>query len=284
METNPDVSLLRAVLLGLIQGLTEFLPVSSSGHLALAENLIPGFREPGILLDVMLHVGTLVAVVIYYRREILELLGFAWSWAVGAGGGARTPTDGEAKKLIWGIIIASVPTAVIGLLIEHRVEAVGDSVGLTGLCLLGTAAILVGGELASRRVKAKPGHPDFLASFLIGVAQGIAVIPGISRSGSTIAAARALGTPGPEAARFSFLISIPAIGGAALLTAVKERDKIMAFTGAEALAAVVGPLVAGVVGFLAIGAMMRLISRGGLWWFAGYCALAGTAALVYNML
>jgi undecaprenyl-diphosphatase len=266
--------LLQALILGVVQGLTEFLPVSSSGHLALAQSLIPGFEQPGVFLDVMLHVGTLAAVAVYFRRELGQLaraLPGLWPGAAGK--------DKESRRLLLGIVAASIPTAVIGILLEDRVEAFMSSVPIVGAALMVTGLWLLAGEALGRKAEARPGSPGLGRSLLIGLAQGIAVTPGISRSGSTIATARALGATGPEAARFSFLLSLPAVGGAALLTALKNREAILASTGEQIAAYAVGPLVAGLVGFVAIGLVMRLLRSGRFVWFAAYCLVLGALSL-----
>jgi undecaprenyl-diphosphatase len=268
--------LAQAVLLGVLQGLTEFLPVSSSGHLALAQQMIPGFNQPGVLLDVSLHVGTLAAAVAYFRRELLEMVAMAGAMAKRRD---LTEQERDAQRLVIGIVIATVPTGLIGLFLEKRVEWMfGSAIGV-GVCLLITGAALIAGEMAGRARKEAPGHPGWLASLVIGIVQGIAVLPGISRSGSTISAARALGISREEAARFSFLASLPAVAGAALLSAVKDAGAIRGFAQAEALAYIAGPLAAAVVGYLAIEIVMRFMRRGSLMWFSLWCFAVGIVSV-----
>lgn len=271
-----DSPVAQAIILGVLQGLTEFLPVSSSGHLALAQQLIPGFAQPGVLLDVMLHVGTLAAVLVYFRRELGEFLELGlrvlkrdWS----------EDRDRENTRLAIAIVVASVPTALIGIFLEDRVEALFESTAGVGAALLVTGAVLVAGEMLGRRAGEKPGNPGVANSFLIGIAQGIAVIPGVSRSGSTISVARALGIDGTVAARFSFLVSLPAVAGAALLTALKHADAIANFSGMEVVAYLAGPLAAGIVGYFAIGAVMRVVKGGRFMWFSAYCFALGLFAV-----
>jgi len=270
-----DSPLVQAVILGFLQGLTEFLPVSSSGHLALAQQLIPGFHQPGVLLDVMLHVGTLAAVLAYFRRDLAGMAVLA----------ARPGSEEHRveRKLIIGIIIASVPTAAIGLMLEDRVEWMfGSAVGV-GLALIGTAAILVLGAMIERRVKSDSEAPGPVKSFMVGMAQGIAVTPGISRSGATISMARSLGVEGEMAARFSFLASLPAVAGAAVLTAARNAEAIASFTWQDMAAYVIGPLVAAATGYAAIGAVMKTVTRGRFVWFAPYCAILGGGAVIYGL-
>ena len=263
---------LQALILGVVQGLTEFLPVSSSGHLALAQAMIPGFSQPGVFLDVMLHVGTLAAVIVYFRADFFSLVRSLPR--LGRGGGE------PAERRLWlGVLIASVPTGIIGVLMEHRMAALMSSVPLIGAALMVTGVWLLAGEALAKKRAPEPGPPGPWRALVIGIAQGIAVTPGISRSGSTIATARALGATGPEAARFSFLLSLPAVGGAALLTALKNREAILASTGAQIAGYAVGPLVAGLLGFVAIGLVMRLLRSGRFVWFAAYCLALGALSL-----
>ncbi len=269
----------QAIVLGILQGLTEFLPISSSGHLALCKQAIPGFEEPGMLLDVMLHVGTLAAVVAYYRADLMEVVRTAYR-LISRGG---TDKDAESKKLLWGIIIASVPTAVIGLLLEARVEEFGGSMWKVGAALLVTGIMLIAGKVVSDRVRQRPGNPGYATSLVVGLAQGLAVIPGISRSGATISTGRALGTGGAEAARFAFLVSIPAIAGAALLKIVEHLDQIKGFTLEQGVAYLAGPLVAAIVGYAAIAAVMREVREGRFVYYSIYCFLLGLNALVAGL-
>jgi undecaprenyl-diphosphatase len=266
----------QAVLLGVLQGLTEFLPVSSSGHLALCQQLIVGFEQPGVLLDVMLHAGTAAAVVVYFRRELHDIL-LLGVMPFGRKDGAVG--DREAKKLLAGIIIASIPTAVIGVLMEARVEWLFGQMAGVGAALVVTGAVLIAGERIGRMVEEMPGSPGLKASFIIGVAQGISVIPGISRSGATISVARGLGITGSEAARFSFLASLPAIAGATLYSVIGQREAIMKFSFSDATAYVAGPLVAAVVGYAAIGLVMRMVKSGTLIWFSVYCFALGAISI-----
>jgi len=278
MENFMESPLFQALFLAVVQGLTEFLPVSSSGHLALAEKLLPGFGQPGLLLEVILHVGTLGSIIVYYRREVLDLLRTGLSFLPG-----RPPAEPESKKALFGIVIASIPTAVIGLLLVDRVEPMADSVFTVGLMLMVTGTVLLTGEFLFRRVPSRPGFPGWGKSLIIGVAQGLAVIPGISRSGATISAARAMGIDAGHAASFAFLVSIPAVIGAALLTLFKHRAEITLFRGEEIAAYLVGPLVAGVVGYLAIMVVMRTLRGGKFFWFSIYCFAVGSISLFFGL-
>ena len=270
---------IQAIILGVVQGLTEFLPVSSSGHLALCQQLIPGFSQPGLLLDVMLHVGTLAAVLVYFRKDIFEIIMYVPAFF-------KSPKEADkgTTRLLVGIVIASVPTAIIGLAIEDHVEVLFQSSAAVGLALIVTGIVLIVGDLLGKKAGNKPEDPGPLPSFLIGIVQGLAVIPGISRSGSTISAARALGIDGERAARFSFLVAIPAVSGATLITVLKHYSEMLNFTSSEAIAYMVGPLTAALVGYAAIEIVMRTIKGGKFIWFAVYCFVVGISAVLVSVI
>lgn len=251
----------EAVLLGLIQGLTEFLPVSSSGHLVIAAHLIPGWVPPGVLFDLALHVGTLGAVVVYYRRDL---------WALG-GGALR----GDSTAVRYGALLAvgSVPTALIGLGLKDTFEALFLAPAWAAGFLLVTAALmLLAHRLAPKAWRTEIGWLD---AVIVGVFQGMAITPGISRSGSTVTGALLRRIAPDEAAKFSFLLSIPAVGGAALLKAFDGGTMPdLAMTAAGTLAAFLS-------GWAAIAVFVRLIGRGRFLGFAIYTATVGAFSLLY---
>ncbi|MFH1680444.1 MAG: undecaprenyl-diphosphate phosphatase [Candidatus Eisenbacteria bacterium] len=253
-----------AALLGLVQGLTEFFPVSSSGHLVLVQALL-GVRPEGILLEVMLHVGTAGVVVAYYRRKVAELL--------------RPRLDRETNRYRLAILVGLVPAGVVGILFEEPIERLFESAGSTLLALATTGLFL----LATRFAPERDRGITLSIAFLIGVAQAVAILPGISRSGATITAALFLGVRRKDAAEFSFLVSVPAILGAALLTA---RD--LGGAGGEAsflLPALLGTLVAVVSGTLALRYLVRAVLGGWFHRFGWYClALAAIGAVVLRAL
>lgn len=270
------MSMLQAILLGLLQGLTEFLPVSSSGHLIIGGALL-GLKQSGILLEVSLHFGTLVAVCIFFWPQIRDIIAAVWAVLL------RKKTKDvkvlqkrrKSLLLLLCIIAASIPTAIIGLFIGHYSDVLFTSVKLVGALLLVTGVIL---WLTPRNFKGKPKPITVKKSLLVGLVQGIAVLPGISRSGSTIAAALFLGVSREEAARFSFLISLPAILGASLLEALKMKS---AGVSAELLPALAGAVVAGVSGYLALRFLIKVLNRGKLHYFAFYCWLLGFVTLIF---
>ncbi|MFH1329731.1 MAG: undecaprenyl-diphosphate phosphatase [Actinomycetota bacterium] len=249
--------MLTAAVWGLIQGLTEFLPISSSGHLVLVPALF-GFEEPSLAASVMLHLGTLVAVVAYYRRDLLRLL--------------HLRSDPEARRILMLLAVGTIPAALIGLTLDGPIEAVFSEPWLAAVALMVTGGVLLFAMLVGRGLRRLPDGrwPD---AVVVGLAQAFALLPGISRSGMTITAGMAQGFQRAEAARYAFLLSIPAIAGAGLLDGID-----MAQHGGFTPDLLVGMAVAAVVGYLAIAGLIRVLTRVGLLPFALYCLGAGAAA------
>jgi undecaprenyl-diphosphatase len=251
--------MLEAMLLGLIQGLTEFLPVSSSGHLVLAAHLIPGWQPPGVVFDLALHVGTLCAVLVYYRRDLFGL----------AGGILRA--DAASVRYVGLLVAGSVPTALIGFSLKDTFEALFLAPAWAAGFLLVTAAMMAAAHLLVRRADRR--DIGWLDAVVVGVFQGLAITPGISRSGSTITGALLRRIEPIEAARFSFLLSIPAVGGAALLKSLEGGQ----WPPAELMLS--GALTSFVSGYLAIALFVRLIGRGRFLGFSIYAAVVGLLGL-----
>jgi len=278
-------SILHGFILGLIQGITEFLPISSSGHLVLAQEILPNFEAPEMLFDLFLHVGTLGAVVVAYRRDLMSLLRSILP-ARGSGVAGETCLESKAgaRSFLLMIIVASIPTAIIGLLGEHLAETLFSTPRGVGVGLLVTAALIYGSERAQVGKEQLARPIRIRDALIIGTVQGLAIYPGLSRSGSTISTGLLLGLDRINAARFSFLLSVPAIAGAVLL---KADDLISQFTVAphgELLAWLVGLLTATVSGILAIILLLRLIRQGRFKWFAAYCAALGVLSLLVTTL
>ena len=266
--------------------------MSSSGHLAIVQELLPSFKQPGILLDVLLHFGTLAAVVLYFYQDlktlVFNIVGARHALPLPEGNAPSAP----GWRLLLGLIAASIPTGLIGFLLKDRVEEAFQSLTAVGAALLGTAVLLVLGDLAARRRAKMVGVSHALPlqtdlgigqSLVIGFFQGLAVMPGLSRSGSTISAGLIVGLEGPAAARFSFLLSIPAVAGATALSLLKHHHEIAAASSAEIAGFLLGPLVAGAVGYACIGLMMRLMKKARLSYFAVYCALLGLFILGFRL-
>lgn len=255
------MSHLDALILGLVQGLTEFLPVSSSGHLVMAQTFL-GVPAPGVFLEVALHVATLLSVIVVYRTRLATLM-------MGAVRGDRA-----ALRYVAMLALATVPVAVIGFLFRDAIASAFDTPYVTGFMLLATGAILWSTTWSTReRPITEPGTGHALA---MGLAQCLALLPGISRSGTTIAVGLWMELDGERAAEFSFLMSLPAIAGAALLQAM-ELQAGGPIDG-PLLTAFVTALVAGVV---AIKSLVWLVRRQGFHLFAWYVWAAGAGFLAY---
>jgi len=240
---------LTSALMGILQGLTEFLPVSSSGHLTIVQTLIPGFSQPGVLFDVMLHFGTIVAVLVYFRKTIFKI----------------------SLKYLGFLILASIPAAVFGFLFKHQFEAMFSNVKLVGI------ALLITGGLNYLTYKAQQKNAVLTAknSFLVGLMQAVAIIPGISRTGSTIFAGIKLGLSAETAATFSLLLSVPAVLGAYGLEILSYRSAAINW----------GPYIVGMlfsfgVGLGSIGLLFRLLKKGRFNYLAFYCFIIGLLALI----
>ncbi len=269
----------HAILLGCLQGATEFLPVSSSAHLVAAQVLL-GAGEPGIYLEVSVHFGTLLAILAVFGREVARIAAEgvqgAWLWLRGAGPEElrrRTPRLSTAVAVLVGVL----PATCAGALLTAQVEAAFESVTAAGAFLMVTGMILLAGRAAGPGRAKEPGAARGL---LVGIAQALALLPGISRSGSTIVAGRLLGLKRAAAARFSFVLAVPALLGAAGWTLVRgsaggELPPVPVLAAAAA--------AAGLVGTLCLLALLRAVHRGRLHWFAAYCLPAGAAMLVAGL-
>ena len=259
----------HALILGILQGLTEFLPVSSSGHLVLGQRIL-GLKEPELFFDVLLHVGTLAAVLTFYGKDLWRI---ARGWCASLAG---KDSDNDGARTGWLLILGSVPAGIVGVFLGGLVEQMFASPRLAACALLVTGGILCLGEPkeGAGREEAEMTAKDAL---IIGVFQAFAIIPGISRSGATIAAALMRGVAREQAARFSFLLSVPAIAGAFALK-VKDLEGPL---GEKLLPYAVGALAAGIVGATALGWLIRLVRGGNLARFRYYCWGAGALALLY---
>ena len=260
--------MLQDIILGLVQGLTEFLPISSSGHLVIVPAVF-GWEKPSLTFDILLHLGTLAAVVLYFRRELATLtLGIL-------GRGQHVQRE---RRLALYLVIGTIPAGVLGLAFGDFFEGLFDRPVYTCGELVATALILLATERFGER--AKPRRLDAGGAAIIGVAQAIAISPGISRSGATIGGGLFLGLSREEATHFSFLLSIPAIAGAGL---VSLRD--VAGGELEVTASVIAGVVAsGISGYLAIGGLLRYVRTRSLNVFAVYLlVVAPLAAIVITL-
>lgn len=271
------------ILLALVQGVAEFLPISSSGHLRLLQELF-GLEDPQTLFDVMLHVGTLFAVVWVYRERVRAVFAGAWRGLARRDGRSLAEVyraDADLRLFLL-VGLGTVPTAILAVTLGPALERWAGALGFVGGALMVNALILVLlGRLLSRSAPETQRGLDALTwkdALWIGLAQGFAVTRGISRSGSTITAGVILGLRQDAAAAFSFLLSIPAILGALVLT-LRDFDGEL-----SALApGILGALIAAIVGVLALKLLLRLLGSGRLGLFAGYCAALGLLALVWDL-
>ncbi len=258
---------LEALLLGILQGATEFLPISSSGHLALGQQLLD-LREGTLFFDVVVHVATLVAISIVLRHRLLTLLLAGWNFL------RRAPADAELRehqRWLGLIAIASVPTALIGLGLKDWTETQLREGTFLGPAFLTTAALLLVGERLGRRNRSG-GSMSALDALLIGTAQGLAVIPGISRSGATVSTALVRNIDAENAVDFSLLISLPAVAGAALLTL---QDAFSELSSGSLAPLAIGFVMALATGVIAVRALQWATGRRRLFPFALYCATLG---------
>ena len=263
-STFSDMDTLQAIILGVVQGLTEFLPVSSSGHLQIANALLGTELNPesNLTFSLTLHAATVLSTIVVLWAEISRLLKGLFS---------RTFTEEQAYILK--IVISMIPIGVVGFLFKDYIEAAFSSIVVVGIMLLATSALLAFAYYAKPRQKEVISYRD---SFIIGLAQAVAVMPGLSRSGSTIATGLLLGNSKQSVAQFSVLLVLPPILGNALLDVVKGEFG----GGVEALPLIAGFVAAFVTGCVACKWMIGIVKRGKLIWFAAYCAVAGVVALI----
>jgi len=271
------LSLPEAVFLGILQGLTEFLPVSSSGHLVIAQSFLPGFHQPGVLFDLVLHGGTLVAVIFFLRKELTAI--FRAFLPLGAVEAREKDGDVLNRRLFFLLLAATVVTAFLGLPFREAIVSLFASPTAAALLLLVTGMLLflAGGVSRPRR---KEKDLSFFDALVIGVAQALALLPGLSRSGSTISFALFRKIDGETAASFSFLCSIPAVAGAIVL----EARHITAIPGNELPLYGAGFFAALVTGFLALKLLYLVIREHRLRIFAYYCWVAGSLTLITKAL
>ncbi|MDX9858949.1 MAG: undecaprenyl-diphosphate phosphatase [candidate division Zixibacteria bacterium] len=253
------MSYLDAILLGILQGLTEFLPVSSSGHLVIAQALL-GVSDPGVTFEVLAHLGTLFSVVVYFRRRITRLIQSLY-----------TPSMLEERRMLLLLIIGSIPAGLAGILFKDFFEAAFNDPLSTAAMLFVTGAIL----LATRFVHKGDKSVQWLSALIMGAGQACAILPGISRSGSTIAAGMFVGVNPALAAEFSFLMAIPAIAGAAVL----QIGDVLTADSAHLLPYLLGTVLSFLTGLVAVYAVLATIRRGAFDYFAYYCFAAGALAL-----
>jgi undecaprenyl-diphosphatase len=273
------LTVFESFILGLVQGVTEFLPVSSSAHLVLVPELF-NIPAPGVAFDVLLHVATLVAVVGYFIGDVIKMITALFM--------PKRMSKADVRywrRLFFWLVVGSVPAAIIGLALNDFFESLFSSTAAVGIFMVVTSVLLVGSDLVvlrANRLKkqgASLGQMGWVDAVVIGLYQALAIAPGLSRSGSTISAGIFLGFDRETAARFAFLLSIPAILGAFLF----KLPDLGGESGPGGVALLVGFVAAAISGFLAVRFMMRYLKKHRLWGFAVYTLLVGVFVIVLSL-
>ena len=265
------MSLIEAIVLGIVQGLTEFLPVSSSGHIELVKSIFGAEIKEGLLFTIVLHGATALSTVVVFRKDLMEIirgvLKFKWN---------------DETRYAWFVVISMIPAALVGFFLDDKIEAFfTGKIGLVATMLLVTGVILL---ISDKARSSDSKQLDTKTSFLMGLVQAIAILPGISRSGSTIVTGVLLGLNRTKAARFSFIMVLPLIGGVVakkLLDFMGETEAVQEALPVAQLS--IGFVAAFVSGLFAIKWMIKLVENSQLKWFAYYCFLVGGVALGYSL-
>lgn len=276
---------LQALIMGLLQGLTEYLPVSSSGHLTIASELFGIDGESNMTFTIAVHVATVLSTLVILGSEIGKILkGMCNPLSPRSlkGNGTFLNRLNPDQRYVLNILVSMIPIGIVGVFFKDKVEEIfGSGLLVVGICLLLTAALLTFSYLARprQRENISLGH-----AFIIGLAQAVAVLPGLSRSGSTIATGLLLGNKKEKLAQFSFLMVIPPILGEALLDVLKMVKGEEAIGGIDTLPLIVGFVAAFISGCAACKWMIGIVKKGKLIYFAYYCAIVGVASIVYSLL
>ncbi len=268
------MELWESFLLGLIQGITEFLPISSSGHLVLGQYFLGLKNDGGITYEIVVHFGSLVSIMFYYRNDVLQLVKTTFGILAKPATVLKPSSMTKDQQLVGFILISMIPALLVGLLLKSRVETAFESPLWVSVMLLVTGTLLLSTKFIGK------GAEGIRAKHAIGMglAQAVAILPGISRSGSTIAIGQHLGLSREECARFSFLMVIPVIAGAMIL----ELGELSTATlQANAAVLVTGFLTSAISGFFALSLLIHVIKKFGIQWFAGYCYALGAFSLWY---
>lgn len=261
---------LQALVLGIVQGLTEYLPVSSSGHLAIGSALFGIEGEENLAFTILVHVATVLSTLVVLWKEIDWILKGLFKFKMN-----------DETKYFFNILISMIPIGIVGVFFKDTVEDIfGSGLLVVGFCLLLTSVLLIFSYYAKPRQRE---HISMKDAFIIGLAQAAAVLPGLSRSGSTIATGLLLGNKKEKLAQFSFLMVIPPILGEALLDVLKAAKGAEAFGDINATTLIVGFVAAFVSGCLACKWMINIVKKGKLVWFGVYCAIAGAVTLICQL-
>lgn len=285
----------KAIILGIVQGLAEFLPISSSGHLAIIKEIMHvDLESGGMFFDIMLHLGTLAAIFIAFWGDISRMIveGFhiigdvlhniiTWIGRLAGGQGKyHRVIRSSYRKFVMMVIVSTIPTGIIGVLIKDTVEMASSIIIVPGICLLITAVFLTIADLVDPGEK-RPREAKYSEAGLIGIAQGLATMPGLSRSGTTITACMLCGFEKRFAVKYSFIMSIPAVMGAVVLE-LKDVGK-MSLQTADLIPCGIATVIAAIVGYLSIRIMMELVRGKSYRGFVIYCALVGALSIGYGI-
>lgn len=288
------MNVFKSLVMGIVQGITEFLPVSSSGHLAIFEQLLDMNLENGIYFDIMLHFGTLIAVIVAFREDVWGMIRETWRMLVTVfanllvfiakkKGNTRYTyfkvINSSYRKLVLMVIISTIPTGILGIVGAKLVSAVSDSLWIVGIYLIITGILLLLADYRHGILKIKDA--TYSSAFLLGIVQGVATMPGLSRSGTTIATARMMGYNKKLAVKYSFIMSIPAVFGAMVVKFKNIGNE--AFGSSNLPGYLIGTISAGITGYFAIKIMLKLIKNRKYTGFSIYCFAAGVAAILISV-
>ena len=268
---------ISALILGIIQGLTEFLPVSSSGHLVIFQQFLP-VNEAEVLFDVTLHVGTLLAVLIFFRTDLRKMINESCAYLTGLAQKKETLSSIKERPhalLAFWVIIGTLPTVFIGFAFKDQLENLFGDPKRAAWMLIITGILLVISKMLPAGYT-KRNNVGLFTALAVGLVQGLAITPGISRSGSTIVCAMVCGMDRELAGRFSFLLSIPAITGAMILQLASKDLGSIGF-----IPLIIGFLSAALIGFFALKFLMIVVKKGNLLWFAPYCWVLGLSIIFF---
>ena len=290
------MSLLQAIFLGVVHGITEFLPVSSSGHLAIFQNIFGMQTDGGLLFDVCLHIGTLAEVFIVYWKDIFKMIREFFSMCADIAGNIkifyRNRRYKEAfryhrivhnnyRKFVVLVLVSTIPTGLIGVVGKNLISFASTTLIVPGVCLLLTGLLLLVADHCKDGKKI-PKDISYSNGFLIGIAQGVSTLPGLSRSGTTITACLLSGFDRRFAVKYSFIMSIPAILGAAVLELKDIGTEVI--SGGMVANCVAGAIVAGVVGYICIRTMLVVVRKKNFKGFSIYCFAAGILAIIAHFI
>ncbi len=263
----------ESIILGIVQGLTEFLPVSSSGHLVIFQNLF-GISSKSVAFEIVVHIGTLLSILVVFYSDLINMIKSFFTGIFKGNIVESYKSDYHFRFSIL-IIIGTIPAIIVGLFFKDFLESIFHNISIVGFTLIFTGLIL----FLTRFIKVKQGNPNMFQAIIIGITQAFAILPGISRSGMTISTSLFLGISRDEAARFSFLLSIPAILGAAVLELNDFVLDGLSFYNFGVLFA--GMFFSFIVGYVAIKFLLKVIQTGKFSWFAPYCVCLGIIVLFW---